>query len=53
MAKKKEQALTLIQCSFGAKLKMKLFAKKKGAFLNREVDKAIAEYIDKHRNEIY
>ena len=45
MAKKKKDALTLIQCSVGAKKRIKEQAKKEGVFLNRLVDKAINEYI--------
>ena len=45
MAKKKKDALTLIQCSVGAKERIKEQAKKEGVFLNRLVDKIIVDYV--------
>ena len=45
MAKKKEDDLTLIQCSVGTKKRVKKYAKEKGYLLNKMVDKIIIEYL--------
>ena len=53
--KKKKDELTLIQCSVGAKEKIKKQAKKEGVFLNRLLDKIINDYVndlDKQMEEI-
>lgn len=42
--KKKKDVLTLIQCSFGAKERIKAQAKKEGVFLNRLMDRIIHDY---------
>ncbi len=51
--KKKKDVLTLIQCSFGAKERIKAQAKKEGVFLNRLMDKLINDYVDSMKGETY
>lgn len=51
MAKKKEDALTLIQCSVGTKARVKKHAKAAGYFLNKMVDKIVKEYLDRKESE--
>jgi len=51
--KKKKDELTLIQCSVGAKGRIKEQAKKEGVFLNRLLDRIINEYVELQKGEIY
>ena len=53
MAKKKKDVLTLIQCSVGAKERIKEQAKKEGVFLNRLLDKIINNYCNSQKGETY
>ena len=51
--KKKKDVLTLIQCSFGAKERIKRQAIKEGVFLNRLMDKLINDYCNLKKGETY
>ncbi len=53
MAKKKKEAITLVQCSVGALQRIKEQAKKEGVFLNRLVTKILNEYCELQKGEIY
>ena len=53
MAKKKKEAITLVQCSVGALRRIKEQAKKEGVFLNRLLTKIINDYCKSKEGEIY
>jgi len=58
MPKKKDAELTLIQCTVGAKKRIKANAKKKGVLLYRMMDDAINRYLwegkpDGSKSKIY